>query len=136
MFSNIWTEIYNIIYWLIDTTTLSAVYNYDVKTYNSFPTATIWVIEWEEIFLDTGNNSDNLIFKIKVVDQNKNIDTMEARMRLLADNILWELRKRENQTLNNTVCKITFSINWGWIDDEQPMRVFEILCRTTSINLI
>ena len=136
MFTNITWALYTILNNLVSSTTLSAVYNYDVKTYNSFPTATISPVDWEEIFLDTANNQDNLVFKIRVVDQNRDIAVMEARMRTLADSILSELRKKANQTLWNSVCMVDFSITWGWLDDEQPMRTFEILCRTKSIATI
>jgi hypothetical protein len=37
---------------------------------------------------------------------------MEERMRSLADDILNELRKKENATLNGAVCKFVFTINW------------------------
>jgi len=136
MFTNITWALYTILNNLVSSTTLTAVYNYDVKTYNSFPTATISPVDWEEIFLDTANNQDNLVFKIRVVDQNRDIAVMEARMRTLADSILTELRKKANQTLWNSVCMVDFSITWWWLDDEQPMRTFEILCRTKSIATI
>jgi hypothetical protein len=136
MFTSITWAIKTILDGLIASTTLASVYNYDVKTYESFPCATITPIDWEEIFLDTSSNVDNFVIKIRVVDQNRDISWMEARMRLLADNILSELRKKSNCTLWWIIEKIDFSITWGWIDNEQPMRVFEIFCRTQSVNNI
>jgi len=136
MFKDISWAIKTILDTLIAGTSLSAVYNYDIKTYDSFPTATISPVDWEEIILDSATNVDDLVFKIKVVDQNKSIAIMEDRMRTLADAILTELRKKANCTLSWTVEKIDFSITWWWLDDEQPMRVFEILCRTKSVNTI
>jgi len=100
MFSTISNEIYTIINGLVATTKLAAVYNYDVKTYNSVPAATITPLDTTEVVLDTVTNMDTIPFRIRVVDKNKNVETMEARMRLLADNIIAELRKKENITLN------------------------------------
>lgn len=134
MITNIWNEIKNLLNGLIATTTLTAVYNYDIKEINSFPIAKITTMDGVETVLDTFTNQDNLIFKISVIDQNKSVEVMEARMRLLIDNILNELRKKENQTLNNTVCNFWISFVWGWLDLEQPMRVCEITlnCKTTN----
>lgn len=136
MITNIWLEIKNILNSLITTTTLTAVYNYDIKEINSFPIAKITTIDWEETVLDTANNEDNLNFKITVIDQNKSVENMETRMRLLVDNILSELRKKQNQTLNNTVCSFNMSFVWWWLDLEHPMRVCEITLRCKTINII
>ena len=136
MFSTISNEIYTIINGLVATTKLAAVYNYDVKTYNSVPAATITPLDTTEVVLDTVTNMDTIPFRIRVVDKNKNVETMEARMRLLADNIIAELRKKENITLNWTACNMTFWIVWGWLDDQQPMRTFDITCTVTTTNTI
>ena len=136
MFSTISSKLYDIVNWLIATTKLASVYNYDVKTYDTVPCASITPLDSTEIVLDTITNQDNIPFRIRVVDKNKDQANMEARMRLLADQILAELRKKENITLGWTICNMTFAINWGWLDDEQPMRTFEITCNTTSINSI
>ena len=134
MFSTISNELYTIMNWLIAWTKLASVYNYDVKTYDTVPCATITPLDSVETVLDTINNQDVIPFRIRVVDKNKDIANMEARMRTLADAVLTELRKKTNVTLNWAVCNMTFTITWGWLDDEQPMRTFEINCITTSIN--
>lgn len=136
MFSTISNEIYTIINWLVATTKLAQVFNYDVKTYDKVPCATITPLEATEIPLDTANNTDTVPFRIRVVDKNKTISSMEARMRTLCDEILAELRKRENITLNWTVCNTNFSVTWWWLDDEQPMRTFDIIVTCTVTNSI
>jgi len=57
-------------------------------------------------------------------------------MRTLADEVLAELRKKTNITLNWATLNMTFTVTWGWLDDEQPMRTFEIICNCTAINTI
>ena len=136
MFWTISNEIYTIINWLVASTKLAQVFNYDVKTYDKVPCATITPLEATEIPLDTANNTDTVPFRIRVVDKNKSIVTMEARMRTLCDDLLAELRKRENITLNWTVCNTTFSVTWWWLDDEQPMRTFDIIVTCTVTNSI
>ncbi len=136
MFTNIWNALYNIINWLIAGTTLNAVFNYDIKTWDSFPYATISVAEWEEIYLDNLVNLTNLKYIIRVYDQNKSVALMEARMRLLIDNIMTELRKKENCCLWWIAESMTFSLNWGWQDMEQPTRVCEITCNIQMVNNI
>jgi hypothetical protein len=93
---------------LVASTKLASVYNYDVKTYNSVPCATITPLDITEISLDTATNIDTIPFRIRVVDKNKNVSDMEARMRILADDILTELRKKTNITLNGTVVNVVF----------------------------
>ena len=136
MFTTISSKLYDIVNWLVATTKLASVYNYEVKTYDSVPSATITPLDTIETVLDTVNNQDDISFRIRVVDKNKSVALMEARMRTLCDAIIAELRKKTNITLGGTICNMTFNITWGWLDDEQPMRTFEIICNTTSINTI
>jgi len=100
MFSTISNELYTIINSLVATTKLASVYNYDVKTYDSVPCATITPLDTVETVLDTITNQDIVPFRIRIVDKNKDIANMEARMRTLADEVLAELRKKTNITLN------------------------------------
>ena len=134
MFTTISNEIETILNGIVASTKLAAVFNYDVKTYSKFPTATISVVDGEQTLLDTATNDDNINFRIRIVDQNRSIATMEARMRLLIDNVLTTLRTSNN--LNNTVCRVTFSIVWWWIDDSQPMRSCDITCHCLTTNAI
>jgi len=136
MFTAIWTALYNIINGLVASTTLNVVYNYDVKWNDTFPYATISTADWEEIYLDNLVNKTNLKFIIRVYDQNKSIATMEARMRLLIDNIMIELRKKGNCTLWDIVESMTFNLNWWWQDMEMPVRVCEITCNIQMVNNI
>jgi len=136
MFSTISNELYTIINSLVATTKLASVYNYDVKTYDSVPCATITPLDTVETVLDTITNQDIVPFRIRIVDKNKDIANMEARMRTLADEVLAELRKKTNITLNWATLNMTFTVTWGWLDDEQPMRTFEIICNCTAINTI
>ncbi len=136
MFTNCGVALYNIINWLVAWTTLNVVYNYDVKTWDSFPYATISVMDWEEIYLDNLVNLTNLKYMIRVYDQNKSVALMEARMRLLIDNIMVELRKKGNCTLWDIAESMTFSLKWGWQDMEQPVRVCEITCNIQMVNNI
>lgn len=125
---NIWNSIASILNWLIAGTTLTAVYNYDVKEAMSFPYAVVSAQTWEENILDTASNEIIYWFVIRIIDTNKDIANMETRMRTLVDNVLAELRKKINLTLSWSVIKfLPFTINWGWYDWPQfPVRVCEI----------
>ena len=136
MFTSIGIALYNIINWLVAWTTLNIVYNYDIKTADTFPYATISVMDWEEIYLDNLVNLTNLKYIIRVYDQNKSVALMEARMRLLIDNIMIELRKKGNCTLWDIAESMTFNLNWWWQDMEQPVRVCEITCNIQMVNNI
>ena len=136
MYSSVWTALKAILDPLITTTTLTAVYDYDLKSYESFPVATISTSDWEETYLDSSNNISILKFIIRVADQNKVVATMEARMRTLVDAILVELRKKTNCELWGIAEWMTFSIIWGWKDDEHLTRVCDITCIIKLINTV
>ena len=136
MFSDVWIALYNKLTPLISTTTLSAVYNYDIKTAESYPYATVSTWDWEEIYLDNLVNETNFKFIIRVYDQNKSVSTMEARMRTLIDTIMVELRKKWNCTLWWLIESLTFNLKWGWQDFEEPTRVCEITCNIKMVNNI
>ena len=136
MFKEIWEKLEIILNWIVASTTLNIVYNYDIKTAESFPYATISVMDGEEIYLDNLVNLTNLKYIIRVYDQNKSIALMEARMRLLIDNIMIELRKKGNCTLWDIAESMTFNLNWWWQDMEMPVRVCEITCNIQMVNNI
>jgi hypothetical protein len=79
---------------------------------------------------------DTIDFRIRIVDKNRDVANMEARMRTLIDNIIAELRKKSNITLGGLICNMTFEITWGWLDDDQPMRTCEITCKCLTTNTI
>jgi len=133
-YTGIWTSIETILNGLIGSTTLTAVNNYDAKTSQTFPYANISTRDGLEDFLDTCHNSITYKFLIRVIDRNKDVEIMEARMRLLCDNILEELRKKNNQTLWGSVLKFwPFSVVWGWFEWQEPSRTFEISVDITKI---
>lgn len=136
MFTETWIALYNIMNWLIATTTLNAVFNYDIKTIESFPSASISLQEWDEIYLDQLLNQIDIKYIIRIYDQNKSVALMEARMRLLVDNIMITLRNKSNCGLWWTANRITFSYKWWWQDNEQPIRVCEITCNILTTEII
>jgi len=137
-YSTVWNSINNLLTSLIATTTLTAVYNYDVKDSNSFPFTTISMKSGSEKELDTSTNEASYELVIRVVDMNKVVSSMEPRMRLLCDNIIAELRKLNNQTLAGTVINILpITTSWGWYDWQQaPSRVCEITLTIREIFTI
>ena len=134
MFKDTWDALDTILTTLIATTTLNNVTNYDLKQYTGFPCITISPVDWGEVFSDTANNEDNFKMRVRVVDQNKSIATMEPRIRLLVDQIIAELRKKDNAELWNTICSFTMTFVWGWLDDQFPTRICDIIIEAKQIN--
>jgi hypothetical protein len=136
-YTTITSQIFTILTNLISTTTLSQVSNYDLKVTNKFPYAVVSVWESTEDIIDTCNNEAVYNITVRVVDQNKDVSTMETRMRLLADDILDEFRKDDNQTLQWNVEKfVPFNVVWGWADNQIPTRFFDINCEVTKLYSI
>jgi hypothetical protein len=127
MYKANWIAIYNILNWLIASTKLVAVYNYDVKQVDSYPFAKITVNDWIWDFLDTSINQLISNYKISVINQANTTANSEAIMRELVDNILIEFNKSTNITLGWIVerLKVT-NINWWWAESNEPLRICEI----------
>ena len=108
--------------WVVD------VYNYEVKTSESYPYISITPTNITEDVLDQLQNQSIYNFTIRVIDKNKDVAVMEARMREIVDLVLWKLREMWHQiTLTDgTSIKINWSWNWGWLDEQEPLRVFNI----------
>lgn len=137
MYKNNSNAIKVILDWLITTTKLTAVYDYDVKIINSYPIAKISVMDWEWSFFDTNTNKFISQYKIVILNENKTVATSEPIMRELIDEILIELHKKDNVTLWGIVDRfVPISVNWGWTDTNEPLRICEIICETMeSVNI-
>ena len=119
---------FTILSWLIATTSLKAVHNYDVKTSDVFPYATITVADGENDFYDTSENQMSSTYSIIIFNENKNIMLSESVMRELVDSILVELNKKTNLQLSWTVNFIRVpTINWGWSTTNESMRICELI---------
>jgi len=120
---DIWNKIYDTIK---DNQYLGSCYNYDIKQSEELPCAVILPFDTDVVAFD--QTSDNFIyyFKIRVVNQDINSEIMEQNMRRLADSLLEDLK-----WIPEIISK---RINWGYTDDEQPMRVFEITLWFRSLN--
>lgn len=129
-YTDIWTKIYNIVN---ANTLLAAAYNYDKKTLDEFPVACISASTNIETILDTATNQGIYSFIVRAYDQNTDIENMEARMRTLCDWLMTDLR---GMPLDNTVSRLVMNVKWGWTDDEQPLRTFEIQCDCLSLNSV
>jgi len=111
----VWEIIYNAIK---DNNLLAGCFNYDPKTIEQFPTAIVLPADLNSVILDTTSNNNLIWYKIRISDQNTNLEVTEARVRAVCDSILENL-----DTIPQIISK---NIVWGWTDDEQPMRVCEI----------
>lgn len=117
---NIWQKLYDVV---SANTGIAEAFNYDPKTYESFPSASISASSTSETILDTQTNWWLYSFIVRVVDQNTSIATMENRMRALCDSLMSDLRGMQ---LDSTIQRITMNVRWWWIDSDQPLRVLEI----------
>lgn len=125
MYTNIWNALKDILDTLKGTTKINEVYNYDKTVHEKLPAVTISPVDSIETLYSTIQNALTLKYRIRVVDDSKDIENMEIRMRGIADAILRELRL--NESLNDTVCKFDTDVNWGWSGDEQPYRTFDVI---------
>lgn len=107
---------------------LAEVYDTQVPESTSYPYATITTGEATETTLDTSLNATLYRFTIRAVNVAEDKATTEATMRLLADDILAELRKRVNQELGGTVDNVLpYTLNWGYENGSTVAnRYFEI----------
>ena len=129
-YTAIWVKLFNIVN---SNTWVAETFNYDPKTYENFPSASISAFTTPETILDTQTNASIYVFIVRVVDQNKSVETMEARMRTLCDSLMDDLR---SMSLDDIIQRITMTVKWGWTDDEQPVRVFEIECNCLTLKRI
>ena len=129
-FKEIWNAVYTQLLGVKTTSpAVAEVYNHEVKESTSYPYIAITPTDVKEDVLDQLQNESNYNFTIRLIDKNKDIREMEARMRELADLVLTKLRDMGHQiTLTNgTSIKLTWSWNWGWLDEQEPLRVFNII---------
>ncbi len=109
-------------------TRLAAVYDTQVPEAIEYPYATISNGDANEKALDNQFNITLYRFIIRVVNIGTDKVAVEATLRQLADEIMAELRKRENQTLGGTVDRfLPYTLTWGWeIGNTPGNRFFEI----------
>lgn len=112
---------------------LSATYDYQIKNYDTYPTATIFPDDTTEVVFDTAYNSSTYTIRVRVADRNVDIENTEKNLRIICDELMAQLRQ---MPLDNTIQRVVFWINWWWTDDEEPLRVFEIKCDCTQLNAI
>lgn len=107
---------------------LAEIYDTQVPTSPEYPYATISSGDATEDTLDTELNKTLYRFTIRAVNVSEDKVATETTMRKLADDILAELRKRENQTLGGTVDRfLPYTLTWGYENGNTvPNRYFEI----------
>lgn len=107
---------------------LAAVYEYDIQTSDEKPFACIITSGATEEMLDTQTNQTVYNYKIRVIDTDKNKSTLENNMRQLCDDILAELRKEANETLQGEAVRfLPFTVEWTWSGSQDTFsRIFEI----------
>ena len=91
--------LYNIIDGLVAGTKLTAVYDYDVKSVDSYPFAKVSVMDGDSDFFDTTENEMVSSYKISIINQNTDTVNSEPIMRELVDEVLVELNKKDYITL-------------------------------------
>lgn len=100
---NIKAEIKTMLDALVASNKLKIVYDYPVATSDDYPYSVIETESISDDFLDSVSNEVTYIFSIMFFDQLKDSDsrsTVENRLHVLCDNMLTEIRKKSNLTLN------------------------------------
>ena len=129
MFKTVWDKLKVILDWL---TVFQSVYNYEVKQSNWFPYVTISPATTSEEIYDTVNDIINISYSVRIYAQNKSISTQEDNIRTLVDTVLQNLR--EDFTLTWSCLNVKLNIDWGYTDDEQPVRVVDITAKYLVLN--
>ena len=114
-------------------TDIADKFNYTVKWYTNYPTATVNVTDNVEAVLDSVSNSTIYAVTIRVVDRNVDETEMENRMRWICDDLSQSLR---SMTLDSIIARLDMVVTWGWTDTDEPLRVFEIKCNCLQLNSI
>jgi len=127
-YTDITQEIYDIVN---ANTDIEDTFNYWVKTFENFPSAVIAPSDWGETVFQTCSNTWLYNVTVRVVDRNTDLAETEPRMRVICDDLIWSLR---SMPLWNAIDKIELTIVWGWTDDEEPFRTFEINCICTKLK--
>lgn len=103
----------------------------------AWPYAQIIVKSSEERPLDTISNTGAYTFIVRVSSYHENRDVLETTMLTLADQIMGEVRKEINETLDGVATKFfTFNIAWGFESGNgtAPIRYFDLEIMVETIH--
>lgn len=140
-FKEIWDAIFN----QLNTLKTSdwkvwSVFNHDVKIENwiSLPAIVITPSNWTVSFLDSCSYENQINFEVRLFDRTvNNYWTIEENMRTVADMMMQKLKNIWTIAWNNSnwkTVKCVFDYERGFTDTQEPLRVFEVVCRFTSVD--
>lgn len=141
-FKSIWDRIYSELQELAtwNNARVWAVYNHDIKIewWISLPAIVITPSNWAVSLLDSCSFENQINYTVRLFDRtHKDYWNIEDNMRIVADLVLQKLKKVWTITWNNSnweTIKCEFDYERWFTDTQEPLRVFEITCRFTSIE--
>lgn len=97
-------------------TTVKGVYQFELQQAEAYPYITIVEDDTDEQEMPFDNMTDTIPynFKVRVIDNSKDVPNTTANMRTLVDTILTTLR--EDLTWGCEVYRTRIGIKWGWME--------------------
>lgn len=138
---NIKAEIKAILDALVSTNKLQVVYDYPIGQSDQYPYSVIETEGIQDDFLDSASNRVTYTFAISFFDaltEAISRSATENRLHVLCDNILHELRKKSNLTLNGDSVSLRITgVTWGYQGEATaPIRSFTIALEAEAIKSI
>lgn len=119
---------------------LGAVYNHDIKIEDgvSLPAVIITPSNWTVDILDSCSLQNQINYTVRLIDRiNNNYSDVEDNLRVVADLIIKGLESIGQITRSNAeglTVRSSFSYQWGFVDTQEPFRVFQVACQFTAIE--
>lgn len=119
---------------------VGVVYNHDIKIEDgiSLPAVIITPTNGNVDILDSCSLSSQINFTVRLMDRiNDWIAEVEDNLRIVADMILKGLEEIGSINWTNSdwlTVKCVFNYQWGFVDTQEPLRVFSVNCQFTAIE--
>lgn len=124
MFTTVWSKLFTIVNAVSG---FQNVYNYGVKLWDGgYPIASITPSNSKEESFDNVRDTVDVWYDITIYVKGSSLSTNENIIRGLVDNTLNVLRA--DPTLTGTAYSGVYDIEWGYSNDEQPLRIAIIKC--------
>lgn len=133
MYKDIGDKLYSVIDWLTSTTKINKVYYHPKRDISQWlPAVTISPMQ-SDISVESNQKDIAIVpFVLRIYVENKDIATVEDKLRTIADDITDELRS--NRDLDWLVDKSQFKVKRWWTDSTEPLRVCEIEAHYTQLS--
>lgn len=123
-----------------ETERIGEVYNHDIKIEDwiSLPAIIITPTNGNVDILDSCSLESQINYTVRLIDRISDwIAEVEDNMRIVADLVMKGLEEIGSIKWTNSdwlTVKCLFNYQWGFIDTQEPFRVFQVGCQFTAIE--